>query len=287
MSQNPFHSQDSLFRFDLNGDLVVNYSQETESRQECDTVNPFNLQSWLQKCASIRCCTARCISHVSGQDLEVFKNKFQAMGKHEQELLLKGILVSCQKQQHSRRKVFEYHVFPLGKLCRKAFCHLVSMSNQKLQNIINSMELKWTKRVHGNKDMVFLHAFTFEQKECILNWIKTFAIENGEPRPGRMYTRTNHTRRVRDTSILWLPADFTIAKLHGIYIRDASTLNINVETFRKYFKLCGNIKIKSCKTDVCDTCTVFREQLNVQDLSESATFLNYTTNQATCISCHY
>eukprot|EP00834_Sanchytrium_tribonematis_P005774 NODE_374_length_8570_cov_0.578208.p1 type:complete len:173 gc:universal NODE_374_length_8570_cov_0.578208:6233-6751(+) len=82
-----------------------------------------------------------------------------------------------------------------------------------------------------------------------------------------MYTGMNHTRRVRDISILWFSADFT----HGIYIRDASTLNINGETFRKYSKLCGNNKIKSCKTDVCDTCTVFREQLNVQDLFESAT----------------
>eukprot|EP00835_Amoeboradix_gromovi_P001065 NODE_42_length_29671_cov_0.584810.p7 type:complete len:278 gc:universal NODE_42_length_29671_cov_0.584810:26751-27584(+) len=197
------------------------------------------------------------------------------MEKHEQELL-KGILVSCQKEQHVKRKVFEYHVFPIGKLCRKAFCCLLSMSNQKLQNIISSMEVKWTKRIHGNTDKVFLHAFTFEQKESILNWIKTFANENGEPKPGRMYMRSDRNRRVREINILWLPADMTIVKLHGIHTRDDSTLNINVETFRKYFKLCGNIKIKSGKTDVCDTCTVFREQLNVQDLSESAT-LELTT----------
>ena len=133
------------------------------------------------------------------------------------------------------------------------------------------MDVKWTKRIHGNTDKVFLHAFTFEKKESILNWIKTFANNHGEPRPGRMYTRVDRTRRVRDTDIWWLPADLTIVKLHGIYIRDENTLNINVETFRKYFKLCGNIKIKFGKTDVCDTCTVFREQLNVQELSESAT----------------
>ena len=84
-----------------------------------------------------------------------------------------------------------------------------------------------------------------------------------------MYTRVDRTRLVRDTDILWLPADLKIVKLHGIFIRDESTLNINVETFKKYFKLCGNIKIKSGETDVCDTCTVFRDQLNVQALSES------------------
>ena len=60
-----------------------------------------------------------------------------------------------------------------------------------------------------------------------------------------MYTSVDRTRRVRDTNILWLLADLTIVKFYGIYIRDGSTLNINVETFRKYFKLCGNIKIKS------------------------------------------
>eukprot|EP00835_Amoeboradix_gromovi_P005440 NODE_510_length_7452_cov_0.223990.p1 type:complete len:250 gc:universal NODE_510_length_7452_cov_0.223990:1606-2355(+) len=84
-----------------------------------------------------------------------------------------------------------------------------------------------------------------------------------------MYTRVNRTRRVSDTDILWLPADLTIAKLHGIYSRDESNFNINVETFRKYFKLCGNIKIKSGKTDVCDTCIVSREQLDVTGLYES------------------
>eukprot|EP00834_Sanchytrium_tribonematis_P005780 NODE_374_length_8570_cov_0.578208.p8 type:complete len:102 gc:universal NODE_374_length_8570_cov_0.578208:3447-3752(+) len=73
MSQIPLHSQDLLFRFNVNGDLVVNYSQETESRQECDTVNPFDLQSWLQKCASIRCCTARCINHAH-LFIELFTN---------------------------------------------------------------------------------------------------------------------------------------------------------------------------------------------------------------------
>ena len=35
--------------------------------------------------------------------------------------------------------------------------------------------------------------------------------------------------------------------------------------------MCGNIKIKSEKTNVCDTYTVLREQLNVMDLSEIAT----------------
>ena len=85
---------------------------------------------------------------------------------------------------------------------------------------MSSKDLKWTKRIHGNTDKKFLHAFTFEQKESILKWIKTFANENGEPRPGRIYTRMNHTRRVRDVNILWLPTDLTIAKLHGIYTRD-------------------------------------------------------------------
>eukprot|EP00835_Amoeboradix_gromovi_P006441 NODE_757_length_4524_cov_0.312768.p2 type:complete len:290 gc:universal NODE_757_length_4524_cov_0.312768:3217-4086(+) len=255
MSQNPFHSQDSLFRFDVSGNLVVNFKElnSNQSNEHDDTtvaIEPIiDVQAWLQKCNTISCCTTRCINQVPSDELSNFKEKFQPMEKHEQELFIKGILISCQKEHHTSRKVFEYNVFPIGKLCRKGFCHLISISNQKLQNIITSMDVKWTKRIHGNTDKLFLHALTFEQKESILHWIKTFASDYGEPRPGRIYTRRDRVRRVRDTDILWLPADLTIVKIHGIYTCDENTLNINVETFRKYFKLCENIKIKSGKTD--------------------------------------
>eukprot|EP00835_Amoeboradix_gromovi_P006005 NODE_636_length_5742_cov_0.129364.p1 type:complete len:572 gc:universal NODE_636_length_5742_cov_0.129364:942-2657(+) len=275
MSQNPFHSQDSIFRFGLNDNLIATPNTlQDNSIIINDTTSLIDqevfIEEWLQRSASLSCCSICCMQNIHPTKLTDFKEKFQSMDKHEQESFIKGILLSCQKEQRQDRKVFEYTLFPLGKLCRKAFCHLVSMSNQKLQNIINSMDLKWTRRIHGNKDKIFLHAFTFDQKESILNWIKTFADQNGEPRPGRLYIKIDRTRRIRDTDILWLPADLTISKLHGIYSRDNDTLNINVETFRKYFKLCETIKIKSGKSDVCDTCTVFREQLNVPELSESS-----------------
>ena len=34
MSQNPFHSQDSLFRFDASGNLVVNFNELNSQRQQ-------------------------------------------------------------------------------------------------------------------------------------------------------------------------------------------------------------------------------------------------------------
>ena len=79
--------------------------------------------------------------------------------------------MSGQKEQHINRKVFVYNVYPLGKLCREASCCLISMSTQKLQNIINSM---------ATLTSIFT-CFTFEQKESILNWIKSFANNHGEP----------------------------------------------------------------------------------------------------------
>eukprot|EP00835_Amoeboradix_gromovi_P001232 NODE_51_length_27121_cov_0.309452.p18 type:complete len:116 gc:universal NODE_51_length_27121_cov_0.309452:19699-20046(+) len=112
------------------------------------------------------------MQNIQSTKLTDFKEKFQSLDKHELESFIKGILLSCQREQRQDRKVFEYTLFPLGKLCRKAFCHPIS-------------------------------------------------------------------------------------KLNGIYSRDNDTLNINVETFRKYFKLYETIKIKSGKSDVCDTCTLF------------------------------
>ena len=42
MSQNPFHSQDSLFRFDASGNLVVNFNELNSQRQPIqDDPSPY------------------------------------------------------------------------------------------------------------------------------------------------------------------------------------------------------------------------------------------------------
>eukprot|EP00835_Amoeboradix_gromovi_P003088 NODE_192_length_15450_cov_0.476355.p9 type:complete len:147 gc:universal NODE_192_length_15450_cov_0.476355:8458-8018(-) len=146
MSQNLFHSQDSIFRFDLTDNLVA--TQKTSRQDNVITINDTTpllehevlIEEWLQRCASLLCCNIRCMQNIHSTKLTDFKEKFDSMDKHEQESFIKGILLSCQREQRQDRKVFEYTLFPLGKLCRKAFCHLVSMSNQKLQNIISSMD---------------------------------------------------------------------------------------------------------------------------------------------------
>jgi hypothetical protein len=93
MSQNPFHSQDSLFRFDASGNLVVNFNEgetvqsqvqddttgvTTNDTTDVDTtvievVSAFDLQSWLLKCNKITCCTTRCINQVLLDNLLHFK----------------------------------------------------------------------------------------------------------------------------------------------------------------------------------------------------------------------
>ena len=62
MSQNPFHLQDSLFRFDTSGNLVVDFNEINSQRQQIqdDPINEqddtsviiepnFDIQVWLKK----------------------------------------------------------------------------------------------------------------------------------------------------------------------------------------------------------------------------------------------
>jgi hypothetical protein len=78
-----------------------------------------------------------------------------------------------------------------------------------------------------------------------------FAEVHGEPRPGRQYL-CNNIRRTRDVMYLWLPSDYTIFRLHDIYLHSEDAIQIKFETFRRLFHDCETTRIRSPLSDsVC------------------------------------
>eukprot|EP00835_Amoeboradix_gromovi_P003525 NODE_236_length_13376_cov_0.329367.p2 type:complete len:388 gc:universal NODE_236_length_13376_cov_0.329367:7386-6223(-) len=145
-------------------------------------------------------------------------------------------------------------------MCRDALVHLLSISRQQLQRIANDLSTQFKPRVHGNKGIRFLHALTDEQKACVKEFIFNFAEAHGEPRPGRQYLYKN-ARRTRDVTYLWLPSDYTISRLHELYWNSENAIQIKSETFRRLFHDCETIRIRSPRSDMCDTCTTFKNDM--------------------------
>eukprot|EP00835_Amoeboradix_gromovi_P005457 NODE_513_length_7367_cov_0.288663.p3 type:complete len:170 gc:universal NODE_513_length_7367_cov_0.288663:6145-5636(-) len=145
---------------------------------------------------------------------------------------------------------------------------LLTISRQQFQNIINDLDT-FKFRHHGNKGKVFNHALTSQEKACIKEWLFDFAEIHGEQRPGRTYMY-KQTKRTRDIVLLWLPSDFTINKLHHIYLTTQDAITIGFETFRRLYHDCESIRIRSGRSNMCDTCTEFKLNLSSSELVESS-----------------
>lgn len=91
------------------------------------------------------------------------------MNKQESDIFIKGILTSFQTYSASNsRRTFKYQIYPIGKICRDAFVHLLSILRQLLlQNIANDMSTHFKLRIHGNKGIRLQHALSGQQKAFI------------------------------------------------------------------------------------------------------------------------
>eukprot|EP00834_Sanchytrium_tribonematis_P006429 NODE_471_length_7033_cov_0.382031.p1 type:complete len:574 gc:universal NODE_471_length_7033_cov_0.382031:4047-2326(-) len=264
-NDNPFHSQDSIFEFTSSVPEIeiVPLSvppSEIISVTSSDSGSDFDMTGWLQKCSALECCRVNCLQLVPPDFLTEFKMKFKDLNKSQRDVFIKGIMTCCQVVNTQARRKFEYKIYPIGKVCRNALVLLFSMSRQQIQNIINDLN-RFKPRVHGHTGIVFPHALTGQQKACIKEWLLEFAELHGEPRPGRQYYY-RQSKRICDTTYLWLPSEFTISRLHGIYNQTENAIQVHFETFRRLFHDCEMIKIRSPRSDMCDTCTEFKTQLN-------------------------
>eukprot|EP00834_Sanchytrium_tribonematis_P005852 NODE_385_length_8329_cov_0.434386.p2 type:complete len:403 gc:universal NODE_385_length_8329_cov_0.434386:5296-6504(+) len=250
MTSNPFHSQDSHLIFTPpSQNTSIPDSVSNSQDQEDD----FDMDQWLTSCSQLECCPLTCLQLCPQDFLSTFKSKYLPMNKQERDIFLKGVLTSCQHySQNQSRRTFKYHIYPMGSMCRNALVHLLSISRQQLQNIANDLS-HFKSRIHGNRGIKFQHALTAQQNACIKEFIFDFAENHGEPRPGRQYTY-KHSRRTRDMTFIWLPSDFTISKLHDIYLNSEDAIQIKFETFRRLFHDCETIRIRSPRSDMCDTC---------------------------------
>jgi hypothetical protein len=196
----------------------------------------IQFQNWLIHSLQIDCCSKKCTQLFPREDLKIFKEKFDAL-ESQQELFIKSVLVSCQTKAYEQRRVFQYNIFPFGIMCRDAFKFLISVSNQKLLNIINDLDKGFKKRTHKNTGKVFGSHFSNDEKTSIIEWIKNWTNKNAI-----CFTKC------KNNITLWLSSDTTLVQIYNIYTLDPNTLKINLESFRRYFKTLEYIKFEcNCK----------------------------------------
>eukprot|EP00835_Amoeboradix_gromovi_P002445 NODE_139_length_17940_cov_0.254190.p2 type:complete len:571 gc:universal NODE_139_length_17940_cov_0.254190:8306-10018(+) len=266
---NPFHSQGSIFTQSLSLATLGSTTQLLQDNEEEEQISVFNKPRWLANCKKLSCCSLECLQLVPQDILASFSDKIQVLTKQERDIFIKGILTACEVTSLSvnAKKRFKYSVYPLGKVCRDAMTTLLTISRQQFQNIINDLET-FKSRHHGNKGKIFNHALTSQEKACIKEWLFNFAEVHGEQRPGRT-CRYKQTRRTRDIVLLWLPSDFTVIKLHHIYLSSENAINTRFETFRRLYHDCDSIRVRSPRSDMCDTCAEFKMNLSIVETESS------------------
>jgi hypothetical protein len=122
-------------------------------------------------------------------------------------------------------------------MCRDAFKFLISVSNQKLVNIINDLDKGFKKRTHKNTGKVFDHHFLIDEKTSIIEWIKDWTNKNAI-----------RFTKCKNNITLWLSFNTTLVQIYNIYTLDPNTIKISLESFRRYFKTLEYIKFEcNCK----------------------------------------
>ena len=182
INNNSFHSQDSTIEFGMEVAVPPTESLSSDSPSDSSASSEMNLDRWVQKCLESSCCKNNCFSTTTADGLLQFQIKYRQVSKNEKDVFIKGILLSSHTIQNGRNLKFQYNVFPFENLCRKAFCLLFHISNQKLQNIINDMDT-FCSRKHGNKGVPLITALTPIEKQLTIR----ICTIHEEKKPGRHF----------------------------------------------------------------------------------------------------
>lgn len=199
-----------------------------------------------------------------------FKRQFIFLSLKEQEQFILTLLQEARQPSTNQpirpraktsgraRLTLHYHVYPFGRVCRTVFRNLFSISDKKLRNLIDFLKSFNfpSPRCHRNTGRAPKQTLAPEIRIHIEKWITTFAMRVGEPNWRTISSDSN-------INLLFLPACYTISLLYSLCIEDTGR-QFSRSTFYSIFNgdACKHVRIRSPRSDMCDTCDHLRRVLN-------------------------
>lgn len=283
-SQNPFFTQQSQASQPDAQEIQKRHSNkrrrrlltsvESEEEKEFDSEKGDNgkeeedVEHWAMVILDQElCCKSRKCNRRAGlSELTWFRRCWLSLDRDARQVhtlsMIQAGLVPGARAQKERVK---YAVWPFGRVCRIMFRWLFCVGHNKLLTLVaHVVENGAVPRVHGHTGKRPNNALTPCQVDSITSWILEFADTYGEAAPGRVRGRSAEDG-VRDVELIYLPACYTIALLHRLFLSDkpGGVPDICGQTFTRIMAsdTCAHIRIRSPRSDMCDTCCVLRSEL--------------------------
>lgn len=237
------------------------------------------IAEWAKKFVELKPCQCNRCFHEDSEllNLETLINFKQSLnelltGEYElyvltmlQQAIQKTKNVNCRKlhnfPQRTRKKV-SYRIAPFGNVCRLVFKELLGIGEKKLRNLFKHLDEQNVPipRKHGNTGIAPQNKLPSEKTGQIEAWINDLAKRIGEP------SRRNINQKDRKP-IIFLPACYTITMLFELCVNSISRQSDFVFSRSTFYSIltsdiCKHIRIRSPKTDVCETCDRLRTELN-------------------------
>jgi hypothetical protein len=235
------------------------HAQTMGSELDTDDENTINQEVFS-------CCDKNCLATYGKIYQEEYRRRFLSLSKHDQRLILIGILSSCSHRKNSERLTFSYRFDGDHPICREAFRHIYGLGShtlKALQSIVRAQE--FTPPDHGNVGKESSRRFCGKPKETLDSFINNYIEIHGLPSPGRLRAGNVEINLPGDTSMASMWRQYTEA----LNVAKLEKFEVTYDFFRRYLNASyPQIQFQQARSDLCDFCDEIRSRL-ISDQTES------------------
>ena len=165
------------------------------------------------------------------------------------------------KRERTNQRFF-YRWNNITPICQETYFNMLGISLKYFENVKSHLLDKGLlTRTHGNTGKMPIRkskaVIDQKVKETVKNFLEKYAEKYGEPDPGR--------DRRRKQNLIFLPTEMTYKSVRLELIKDWKVSNsreLKYLTFIRIWKeVTPNIKFRSPRSDLCDTCQQFHRDL--------------------------
>jgi len=219
-------------------------------------------------------CGCNCSSKVPKEEFAELRSNFQTLSKPEQDAFLMAQLKVMDggtasksprlkdKIRINRRIFYQWdHNTPI---CLETYLNMLGISHKYLWNVKSHLLDKSVKpRTHGNTGRTPWRKTKMvvdqEVREIVKNFILNYAETHGLPDPGKS-KRGNQ-------AITFLPTETSYKSVHREFLgslkENDNLKQLKYDIFRRlWHQLTPNIQFMNIRTDLCDKCQQFRNELH-------------------------
>jgi hypothetical protein len=227
-------------------------------------------------------CRCGCSKKVPSEEFAQLRTQFQTLSKKEQDAFLMAQLINTKERETTtssrfpKRKRTNYRVSyrwnNVTSLCQETYFNMLGISLKYFESVKDHLLSKGLlKRTHGNVDRKpqWVTKMTIDQnvRKEVKKFIENYAKEHGSPDPSQKYAKGIAIELWANGGVTFLPVDMSYKSVHHDFVmsvgEDNKLKSLKYEAFRRlWHELAPNIKFRNPRTDLCDTCHQFRNEIH-------------------------